>query len=383
MNMKKIKALALSGNYSADGGGSPESLRLLARSLDPAISVDVLCNSGLYSDIGQSASLPSAAALLPVSAPGSMVADRGPYAVLLAFGAWIPPKLWATAFTTHNGRKLPLIYFPRGSLSEIEFTGTARRLKKLMYFYLLEYWFLRRADLVVFSSALEQTSSSILGAWRNNHALIAADPTDGATLAVAPVRQDNHVKTIGLLAELHPRKGVAETIEAFRLLEREHPGQFRLVVGGGAHKSAVAYAQRLETNPPRNVRFVGRVAPLDRDAFFAALDALLVPSRYESYSLVCAEAVARRVPLICSPALGFLEGLDAKALNIGILDGVTPEAIADCLRDFEFRFEHALQTQVAARSRCAAEQLADAITRGNGGARLGHGSAGIVSLRAD
>lgn len=361
--MKKIKVLALSGNYNAEGGGSPESLRLLARSLDPAISVDVLCNSGLYFDVGQSASLPSAAALPPVSSPSSMVANRERYSVLLAFGAWIPPRLWATALTKQDCRKLPLIYFPRGSLSEIEFTGTARRLKKLMYFYLLEYWFCRRADLFVFSSALEQASSGILGARRNTHGQIAADPTDGATLAAAPVRLDEREKTIGLLAELHPRKGVAETIEAFGLLERDHPGQFRLVVAGSAHKSAVAYTQRLEANPPRNVRFIGRVAPSDKDAFFAGLDALVVPSRYESYSLVCAEAVARRVPLICSPALGFLEGLDAKTLNIGILDGVTPQAIAACLRDFEFRFEDALQTQVAARSRNAAGQLADAITR--------------------
>ncbi len=165
------------------------------------------------------------------------------------------------------------------------------------------------------------------------------------------------------IRELHPRKGVAETIEAFGLLERDHPGQFRLVVGGGAHKSAVEYTRRLHENPPPNVRFVGRVAPADKDAFFAGLDALVVPSRYESYSLVCAEAVARRVPLICSPALGFLEGLEAKALNIGMLADVTPQAIAACLREFDFRFEDDLHHRVAERSRAAASQLAQAITR--------------------
>lgn len=104
------------------------------------------------------------------------------------------------------------------------------------------------------------------------------------------------------------------------------------------------------------------VAPVDKDAFFAGLDALVVPSRYESYSLVCAEVVARRAAdLFTRPWVSGRAG--SQGAEYSILDGMTPQAIAACLRDFEFRFEDALQTQVAARSRNAAEQLADAITR--------------------
>ena len=123
--MQKIRVLALSGNYHSAGGGSPESIRLLARALHKTVIVDVLTGAKLHTNVGSAASLPEtenvqdgfAAFGVRNSSPSGQE-----YALIMAFGAWISPKIWLAALSRYHGMRLPIIYLPRGSLSEIEFT---------------------------------------------------------------------------------------------------------------------------------------------------------------------------------------------------------------------------------------------------------------------
>jgi glycosyltransferase involved in cell wall biosynthesis len=90
---------------------------------------------------------------------------------------------------------------------------------------------------------------------------------------------------IGFLGRGNRLKGLGVLIAAF---DRMADGRSRLLVGGTVHSDMQA-----ALNGMRRRAEVELLGPVQRDAFFAGIDVLAVPSiQPESYSLVTAEAVA-------------------------------------------------------------------------------------------
>lgn len=122
-------------------------------------------------------------------------------------------------------------------------------------------------------------------------------------------------------------KGLAETIEAFALMEVSPSlPSFLWVVGYGdtVRYGALAEARRVADR----VRFFGLQQNVER--FYQAADILVCPSRYESFCLVAYEAAACGIPVVGTPVGGVADLVGDN--EAGVITDREPAAVADALR---------------------------------------------------
>ena len=145
--------------------------------------------------------------------------------------------------------------------------------------------------------------------------------------------------TVGRLAEV---KNHARLIEAMRGID----DAVLLIAGDGECREALA---RMCSDPALGgrVRLLGEVAPDDLGDLFAAADAFVLPSLWESFGLAAVEAVAAALPVAASDIPALREVLSVETGHGALYfapDSV--EAIADALRTM--RDDAALRTEIAA-----------------------------------
>ncbi len=132
------------------------------------------------------------------------------------------------------------------------------------------------------------------------------------------------------------RKGVRDAIAAVAATPEVH----LVIVGRGDAKAALAHAARLGAAGRVHVRPPSR-AP---EAYYAASDVLVFPSRYEAFSLVTLEAAASGLPIVCH-AINGTEELVADGVN-GWLVPFGADAIAARLATL--RDDSALRARMSA-----------------------------------
>jgi len=98
-----------------------------------------------------------------------------------------------------------------------------------------------------------------------------------------------------LAARPDPGKGLPRAMEAVASARSAAGLDARLLVTGQAPAEGI---------PPEGVRFAGPVAHAEMPMFYAASDAVLCPSRYESFGFVPLEAMAAGTPVI-APDSGY------------------------------------------------------------------------------
>ncbi|CAN5165409.1 hypothetical protein BH24GEM2_BH24GEM2_14380 [soil metagenome] len=106
------------------------------------------------------------------------------------------------------------------------------------------------------------------------------------------------------------QKGLDTLLEAFRLLVKMHPGIQLVLAGRGKDAERVERRSR-ELGIAHNVQLVGSVSDEERVRLFAGARVLLMPSRFEGFGMVAAEAMAAGVPLVAAAAGSLPEVVDA------------------------------------------------------------------------
>ncbi|WP_072016241.1 glycosyltransferase family 4 protein [Leptolyngbya sp. KIOST-1] len=156
----------------------------------------------------------------------------------------------------------------------------------------------------------------ILTDWKLDPALVASVPypyLPSPDLLAIPLDTDTQVVTF--LGRLELRKGVVELGKAIPAILRRHPQvKFRFVgPAWNSPRPGLNMQQYLERTLPRHrqaLEFTGGV-PLDRiPHYLATTDICVFPSRWESFGLVCTEAMAAGRGIVASSAGGMAELLD-------------------------------------------------------------------------
>jgi glycosyltransferase involved in cell wall biosynthesis len=106
----------------------------------------------------------------------------------------------------------------------------------------------------------------------------------------------------------HPRKNVGLAVEAVGRLSRRVPGQISLELVGRNAERLVPLLRRLP--PEVKVRAWGVLPPAGVHALMGASDALLLPSRFEEWGYVAAEAALRGTPVVSLAVYPFEEMLE-------------------------------------------------------------------------
>ena len=282
--------------------------------------------------------------MLPVEGEGAgefSIESLGSYSAILHVGPWQSPRL-ARAILSRLSERQRYLYLPRGGLADIEFDGL-RALKKRPYFQMIERSFLSAADAIIFSSDAERRNSSRLVRYAAKSIVIPDFFEWEEIREHAPGKASPRTSlSIGFLGEISRRKGLHPLIEGARRWTRASgkAHRLRIQVGGAPRPGAEAYlreAKALASGTENlEVDFLGAISHADRPRFYDSIDALVVPSLFESYGLTVLEALACGRPVLCAPELGVLEYLPANP-DILRFDNLSPAAVADTLDAFILR----------------------------------------------
>ena len=117
-------------------------------------------------------------------------------------------------------------------------------------------------------------------------------------------------KRIGFCGRLVPRKR-PEYVQ-FLLREKGFEDYFTLIAGRGFTN----YSRELMADPDlqQRVSYLGWCAGKRLDAFYNSIAVLAIPSVYEPFGMVAIEAMARRIPVVCTRIGGLVEILDDGAI---------------------------------------------------------------------
>ena len=121
---------------------------------------------------------------------------------------------------------------------------------------------------------------------------------DGVPVSVGShIASDGPVRAL-CVSQWIPRKGILTLVEAWTLRERK--GALLELVGETEADAAYALLVRdaIEAAPRDSIVVSGRIDDASLGASYAAADLFVLPSRYEGYGIVYAEALARGLPII-------------------------------------------------------------------------------------
>jgi len=143
----------------------------------------------------------------------------------------------------------------------------------------------------------------------------------GLDTVAAPRIDPGHRLIIGAYGRYCEQKGFDVLIDAARLLDPDH---FMIVLGGFGPDEAMLHQRAAGL---RHIRFAGKIErPSD---FLGLVDVVAIPSRWEPFGQVAAEAkLAGRSIVVAN-----VDGLPEQATGCGIVaDCSTPALLADALR---------------------------------------------------
>ncbi len=132
--------------------------------------------------------------------------------------------------------------------------------------------------------------------------------------AKGPARQalaiPQAAKVLLFVGRIEPLKAVDDILRAINIIRRKRPQLFDelriLVVGGGAQEiqKLRRLGHQLGLNTKKTLQFLGPRPQTELPKFYAAADAVVMPSDYESFGMVVLEAMASGRPVIATQVGG-------------------------------------------------------------------------------
>lgn len=127
------------------------------------------------------------------------------------------------------------------------------------------------------------------------------------------------------------QKGLDTLLQSMAILVRDRPALELRMAGRGKDADRVAAMSR-ELGIDRHVRMLGAVSEEERQTLFSGAAVQLMPSRFEGFGMVAAEAMAAGVPLVAAAAGSLPEVVDAPRGGVTVPPGDAPALAAAVAR---------------------------------------------------
>ena len=205
-------------------------------------------------------------------------------------------------------QRRPVVVAPRGMLDP--WAWQRSRLKKRVSAWLWEDRLLRNASLF---HALNQPEADAMAAYHFGPAvkIVPNGVSLPQTISARAVRDGK--QTLLFVGRLHPKKGLSELIDAWRLLPQPVRATWRLVVAGWDEIGLLASleAQVAALGLAEEVTFVGQVFGPEKDAAFRDASAFILPSYSEGLPMTVLEAWSYGLPVMMTAACNLPKGFSS------------------------------------------------------------------------
>ncbi len=312
--------------------GSPLVYRLLRYGLLPLLSVAPTPASWLHGLARRTAASPDLLSWLATSRDGfDLVLSANLVSEGIASAAADAAKRWGARFAF-----VPFTHLGAGRAPGTDSVGrqyTLRHQRALA----------RRADVLLamteaerayyVAAGLTAASVHVVGAGIEDDGL---QPGDAEAFRVSTGLSG---PVVAYLAPLHPNKGILQVVEA---VERVAWGgqPITLVAAGTPYPAGASRVALLGAQRPGSVVVLQGLSEPEKRGLLAAADALVMPSRTDSFGIVFLEAWAQGRPVIGSTAWGMrdviAEGVDGLLVPFGN-SAALADALLRLLRDPQLR----------------------------------------------
>jgi len=310
---------AIPGDINLPTGGYMYDRRVLALLPQMRIAARHLELPGSFPD-PSAADLDQTSRLLAAIAPNAVIMIDG-----LAYGA-MPGEI----ISRIRGPIIGLVHHPLCLEA-----GLSKQRQKALH--ALEKAALALAQRIIVTSPITARTLAEDFAVPRAKITVAEPGTDVAPRATGSASARIELLAVGAIV---PRKAYDILVRALApLADRD----WHLQIAGPADRSpdalASLHAAIRDTKLGDRITLVGPVTQERLADFYASADALLMPSLYEGYGMVLAEAMARGLPIVCTTGGAAAETVpDAAAIKVPPGDGpALTAAIGRLLRDAELR----------------------------------------------
>lgn len=196
----------------------------------------------------------------------------------------------------------------------------AKHAKKWFYWLPAEYWVLRRARRVLFTTAAERelaAKSFWLHHWTPMVVPIGSEPAPGDAQSLLKAFHSKCPEVAGrrfllFLGRINEKKGCDLLVHAFAKLSTLHP-DLDLVMAG---PDPGGWRQRLEVlaadcNAAHRIHWPGMLLGDAKWGAFAACEAFVLPSHQENFGVAVVEALASRRPVLLTHPVNISKDLAA------------------------------------------------------------------------
>ncbi len=333
-----MHVLHIVGTLNPAAGGPSEAIRMLVRHASAGYTAEIATLDD-----------PSAPFLTdlpcPVHALGSprrrwysphllpwLRANRNRFSGVLVHGLW--QWIGIAAMRAFAGR-VPYVVFAHGMLDPwFKRTYPRKHLKKWIFWLLAEYWVLRRAHRVLFTTALERdlaAQSFSLHRWRPVVVPLGSEPppaSPGVLQAAFTDRFPQLADTPFLLylGRIHPKKGCDLLTRAFATLAPTHPNLHLVMAGPDPNHWRTQLDPALAAaGVASRVHWPGMLEGAIKWGAFAACEAFILPSHQENFGIAAVEALASAKPvLLCDPVN---IAPDLTAAGCALVEPDTPDGV--------------------------------------------------------
>ncbi|MFA4928238.1 MAG: glycosyltransferase family 4 protein, partial [Patulibacter sp.] len=212
--------------------------------------------------------------------------------------------------------RTPVVMTPHESLTEFDIEFSRSRLRTMQK-RVVKRLLLSGIRRIVVASELERRDSRLA----SHAAVVVPHPVPRAAAPDQSRATRGGGTVVGFLGRLHPKKRLDVLLDA--LAKTDSPTT--LLVGGDQPRSELRRLQSLVASEglADRVTFLGFVASAQRDSFFARIDLLAMPSTYECFGMVAAEAMSAGVPVVVTRSTGVAEIVERHKAGVVI---ETPDA---------------------------------------------------------